>query len=768
MEDLFQLLGYCDQSELEQWIAKNGPGLVIPLRGGSPDTRNDPTIHELREEVLRLRRGLENLSKGLGKSTERSSTLDENARLQSENKQLSKTLADEREKFEKERKGWKKFKQKYASRLASYIRSKESVTSACDPNPKATSSSSTAKASVVEVERKPPRKNTIDDHGFTNEIPGVRLDCESSFTPKNCSILLQNFGTKFSPHVKALEEFETNFIAQAPEDHPKEPVGVSTTNQDVSRITSDKFAITSNHKLSEVKLQVGGSAVNNISCSERLVIQDDNDAERMGIICNSRDNSECLSTKACNSNKLFPCSARVKSGVREQNMRKKYTNSSSRKRTPPGKLRMGTDQLILRYSPARSNSSHRVKPHENHIVLKKSPKSSVLLESTASKQVETPRHDLPTPRWIKYSDRQSRKSCSIWKDDEEEDNEVTLSSINRPHKAENLINRDLIKNNDSLLLSKSKLPLVSKEKHCPGDFFQSTLSSKKCWTGKIASNNNGGEVDVFGSLISNSINVKHPRETLDNPFNQQNFSDLPSEPLDRIQPFDPSLGFPPTPHLLQKQQRSLEATSATDLTADNLHNFDDLVDVSTSNGERELHIANDENRRRSCAQKQTRSIHLQKSANLEIELNTRKRSFSALNKNQSDCHLRFEIDPKANFGVGHVFDEVGRGKHVRKTMRGKDCECCSGYYEQAAKDFKKVPGIDIREISDHQNLISRHRHFNPPPPTPPHYWQLGFPDTQQVDAINERAAELQQQKIKKMEAQACDGKGPYKIVKQSK
>ncbi|KAI8461498.1 hypothetical protein BY996DRAFT_6510699 [Phakopsora pachyrhizi] len=483
------------------------------------------------------------------------------------------------------------------------------------------------------------RKNTINDHGFTNEIPG---------------------------------EFETNFIAQAPEDHPKEPVGVSTTNQDVSRITSDKFAITSNHKLSEVKLQVGGSAVNNISCSERLVIQDDNDAERMGIICNSRDNSECLSTKACNSNKLFPCSARVKSGVREQNMRKKYTNSSSRKRTPPG-------------------NSHRVKPHENHIVLKKSPKSS---------QVETPRHDLPTPRWIKYSDRQSRKSCSIWKDDEEEDNEVTLSSINRPHKAENLINRDLIKNNDSLLLSKSKLPLVSKEKHCSGDFFQSTLSSKKCWTGKIASNNNGGEVDVFGSLISNSINVKHPRETLDNPFNQQNFSDLPSEPLDRIQPFDPSLGFPPTPHLLQKQQRSLEATSATDLTADNLHNFDDLVDVSTSNGERELHIANDENRRRSCAQKQTRSIHLQKSANLEIELNTRKRSFSALNKNQSDCHLRFEIDPKANFGVGHVFDEVGRGKHVRKTMRGKDCE----------------------EISDHQNLISRHRHFNPPPPTPPHYW----------------------------------------------
>jgi hypothetical protein len=44
----------------------------------------------------------------------------------------------------------------------------------------------------------------------------------------------------------------------------------------------------------------------------------------------------------------------------------------------------------------------------------------------------------------------------------------------------------------------------------------------------------------------------------------------------------------------------------------------------------------------------------------------------------SNIHSKFEIDPRKNFGVGHVFDEVARSKQVRKQMHGRGCECCAG------------------------------------------------------------------------------------------
>ncbi|KAI9622753.1 hypothetical protein H4Q26_015036 [Puccinia striiformis f. sp. tritici PST-130] len=101
---------------------------------------------------------------------------------------------------------------------------------------------------------------------------------------------------------------------------------------------------------------------------------------------------------------------------------------------------------------------------------------------------------------------------------------------------------------------------------------------------------------------------------------------------------------------------------------------------------------------------------------------------------------QFEIDPNHNFGVKHVFNETGvRGKENRKKMHGVGCDCCSGV------------------------KISRHRHFNPPPQTPPGYWQMGFPDTQHVEEINRKAIENNKNKFKKIQVQAKNGIGPYKF-----
>ncbi|KAI7951402.1 hypothetical protein MJO28_007086 [Puccinia striiformis f. sp. tritici] len=120
---------------------------------------------------------------------------------------------------------------------------------------------------------------------------------------------------------------------------------------------------------------------------------------------------------------------------------------------------------------------------------------------------------------------------------------------------------------------------------------------------------------------------------------------------------------------------------------------------------------------------------------------------------------QFEIDPNHNFGVKHVFNETGvRGKENRKKMHGVGCDCCSGYYEQVAKD---LGGSTTN--SNHQQEISRHRHFNPPPQTPPGYWQMGFPDTQHVEEINRKAVENNKNKFKKIQVQAKNGIGPYKF-----
>lgn len=137
-----------------------------------------------------------------------------------------------------------------------------------------------------------------------------------------------------------------------------------------------------------------------------------------------------------------------------------------------------------------------------------------------------------------------------------------------------------------------------------------------------------------------------------------------------------------------------------------------------------------------------------------------------------DLRSKFEIDPNQNFGVNHVFDQVGRGKAVRKQMRGRGCECCSGYYEQAAKDLNLIdPSNHLGHrstsnhlsVHEHQNQISRHRHFNPPPLTPPDYWQMGFPDTPQVERINRRAEENKRLKLDQITLQTRAGIGPYKF-----
>ncbi|EED78212.1 predicted protein, partial [Postia placenta Mad-698-R] len=145
----------------------------------------------------------------------------------------------------------------------------------------------------------------------------------------------------------------------------------------------------------------------------------------------------------------------------------------------------------------------------------------------------------------------------------------------------------------------------------------------------------------------------------------------------------------------------------------------------------------------------------------------------------------YEIDTEQNGGLKHQFDEVVRNKGQRRHMHAFDCECCREYYEAVGplparlqaplwKSPQSTPSkrtarsehltsvdldIDADEaeqeqaIAKHRQEISRHRQQWERPLTPPGYWEIGFPDTQETSAINEKAREMHERKRARVEVE---------------
>ncbi|WVR07639.1 hypothetical protein IAU60_004681 [Kwoniella sp. DSM 27419] len=118
----------------------------------------------------------------------------------------------------------------------------------------------------------------------------------------------------------------------------------------------------------------------------------------------------------------------------------------------------------------------------------------------------------------------------------------------------------------------------------------------------------------------------------------------------------------------------------------------------------------------------------------------------------------YEIDPEQNEGASFAFHDVKRKRAERKAMHGGDCECCKDYYEAVGeiprfnqgpvwRDAKSAEDKDEGDaVREHQNKVSRHRETWVKPPTPPGYWQIGFPSTQDVAEQNERADQMNAEK----------------------
>ncbi|KIK57588.1 hypothetical protein GYMLUDRAFT_753315 [Collybiopsis luxurians FD-317 M1] len=118
------------------------------------------------------------------------------------------------------------------------------------------------------------------------------------------------------------------------------------------------------------------------------------------------------------------------------------------------------------------------------------------------------------------------------------------------------------------------------------------------------------------------------------------------------------------------------------------------------------------------------------------------------NRNHTSSRKRGhpEVDEEELFDD---FDSPSKGKR-NQNRRGED---------RGANWSKET---SERSMQAHKQTISRHRAAWSRAVTPPGYWEIGFPDTQMVGDINERANEIHQQKMQEIEREAAEGRGRWR------
>ncbi|RUS17670.1 hypothetical protein BC937DRAFT_89648 [Endogone sp. FLAS-F59071] len=115
------------------------------------------------------------------------------------------------------------------------------------------------------------------------------------------------------------------------------------------------------------------------------------------------------------------------------------------------------------------------------------------------------------------------------------------------------------------------------------------------------------------------------------------------------------------------------------------------------------------------------------------------------------------INSKKNGGVNYKYTEVVRKKDERSRMHGADCPCCRKFYAATGPlrpvdghgpRFRSASPVDQNALPTDEDLlqrridqVSRHKYVHRPPASPPGYWMVDFPNSQQIKKWNEGARE---------------------------
>ncbi|RIA92915.1 hypothetical protein C1645_763606 [Glomus cerebriforme] len=109
-------------------------------------------------------------------------------------------------------------------------------------------------------------------------------------------------------------------------------------------------------------------------------------------------------------------------------------------------------------------------------------------------------------------------------------------------------------------------------------------------------------------------------------------------------------------------------------------------------------------------------------------------------------------------GEGYRYIETIRKKNERRQLMAQDCRDCRKYYEMTGISLSRQCDHNQSSESlmqDRKQLISRHRAKYSRPQTPPGFWKVGFPTSQEIAEINELSVayerEREEQKRREME-----------------
>jgi hypothetical protein len=99
-------------------------------------------------------------------------------------------------------------------------------------------------------------------------------------------------------------------------------------------------------------------------------------------------------------------------------------------------------------------------------------------------------------------------------------------------------------------------------------------------------------------------------------------------------------------------------------------------------------------------------------------------------------------------------------RHHKGNDHGNDRNKDAGSEEDDDDERDKI--AKGAAIAAHRQEISRHRYQWRAPEDPPAYWNIGFPDTQEVADINRRAEEMHAEKERMVEIEASKPNGKFR------
>ncbi|CAG8437751.1 9497_t:CDS:2 [Funneliformis mosseae] len=104
-------------------------------------------------------------------------------------------------------------------------------------------------------------------------------------------------------------------------------------------------------------------------------------------------------------------------------------------------------------------------------------------------------------------------------------------------------------------------------------------------------------------------------------------------------------------------------------------------------------------------------------------------------------------------GEGYRYIETVRKKNERRQLMAQDCRDCRKYYEMTGFSMLRTCDHSQSSVNDLETLIqnkkqllSRHRAKYSRPQTPPGFWKVGFPSSQEIAEINELSVKYERER----------------------